>query len=279
MRYKNFKFEKKNQAAANCSGSVCVTGASSGIGNAFAKKMATYGWNLILVARRKEKLEFLAEELQEQYKIKIQIKVADLSKESECKKLADFLCKEETFMLAGFGLIGSCCEMNINQEMQMIDVNIKAMQFLTRSVLKKMQKREKGVIINVASVAGLLPGGPFMATYYATKAYVTSWTLSLQEELRLQKSKVKVYALCPGPVQTNFTKKAGGRKSLDGISPNACVHSCLNGMNRGQTIIIPGMKVKIGTFFSKLIPRKIVLKIIAKGQQKKLSICKRKRNH
>ena len=151
----------------------------------------------------------------------------------------------------------------------MIHVNIRALHILTKSVLKDMKAHDQGYILNVASSAGLLPGGPFMATYYATKSYVVSLTSAISEELKEAKSKVHISALCPGPVDTNFNNTAGVSFSLDGISPEACVKSALKGMSKGKLIIIPTSYMKAAVSFSDKLPRMKALKLIAHQQKKK----------
>ena len=155
-------------------------------------------------------------------------------------------------------------------DLKMIDVNIRALHLLTKGVLRRFVKRDRGYILNVASVAGLLDGGPLMATYYATKSYVVSLTSSIAGELRKSGSHVHVSALCPGPVDTNFNEVAGVSFSLKGLSANACVSYCLKQMNRGRLIIIPGVMPRLGTFCARLVPMGVVLDATARAQASKL---------
>ena len=183
-----------------------ITGASSGIGLEMAKILNKEGYELILVAREKEKLQ----KVQELLGANVKIIVADLSNESKLKEIY-VLCKNEKIDVlinnAGFGDFGKFDETDLTKELQMIDVNIKAVHVLTKLFLKDMKKRNYGYILNVASMAAFAPG-PLMATYYSTKAYVLRLTTSIYEELRRDKSKVVVSCLCPGPVDTNFNNVA-----------------------------------------------------------------------
>ena len=183
-----------------------ITGASSGIGLEMARILSREGFELILVAREKEKLQKVQEELGKNVKIV----VADLSNESKLKELY-VLCKNDKIDVlinnAGFGDCGKFTETDLSKELEMIDVNIKAVHVLTKLFLKDMKKRNSGYILNVASMAAFAPG-PLMATYYSTKAYVLRLTTSIYEELRRDKSKVVVSCLCPGPVKTNFNNVA-----------------------------------------------------------------------
>ena len=183
----------------------CITGASSGIGMEFAKQLSFMGYNLILVARNRKALKELADSLP----TKCMIITCDLASEDSCRTLADKLKKYNIRILinnAGFGDVGAFCETSLSKELDMIDVNVKATHILTKELLPGFIKRDCGYILNVASSAGLLPGGPYMATYYATKAYVTSFTSAIYEELKDMKSNVHISALCPGPVDTNFNE-------------------------------------------------------------------------
>ena len=155
-----------------------ITGASSGIGMAFARQLAAEGYRLVLVARREDRLQELAQELQKKGTESIVIS-ADLSQKEACYHLMQQIEKLPVGILindAGFGDCGSFLETDADKEMQMIDVNVKAMHLLMKLMLRRMEKQEGGYILNVASSAGLLPAGPYMAAYYATKAYIASLT-------------------------------------------------------------------------------------------------------
>ena len=186
---------------------VVITGASSGIGMEFARAFSKMGCRLILTARRKERLEKLREELGTPCKII----VADLSREGECYQFFENIADEPVDVFinnAGFGTCGKFDETDLGKEVSMINVNIKAMHILFKKMVIKMKKQGYGIILNVASSAGLLPAGPYMATYYATKSYVVSITKAVAEELKEQGSNIYVGALCPGPVDTEFNENA-----------------------------------------------------------------------
>jgi uncharacterized protein len=169
----------------------CITGASSGIGMEFAKRLSRMGYELILVSRNTKALKKLAGTLP----CRCKIISCDLSDENNCIKLAEYLKTKNLTLLinnAGFGDWGSFDNTDLNKELDMINVNIKALHILTKEILKDFKKKDRGYILNVASSAGLLDGGPYMATYYATKAYVTSLTSSIYEELKEAGSNVHI---------------------------------------------------------------------------------------
>ena len=152
----------------------------------------------------------------------------------------------------------------------MIKVNVLAMHALCKFAVRKMQAQGFGTVLNVASSAGLLPGGPYMAGYYASKAYVVSLTRGVAEELREQHSPVYVCALCPGPVNTEFNDRAGVTFALKGISPELCVEEAMRGMLRGKTIIVPSALMRAATAAQRLVPIPLLMPIMARQQKKKL---------
>ena len=162
--------------------------------------------------------------------------------------------------------------MNIeNQtELDMIDVNVKAVHLLTKLILKDMVEKNKGYILNVASSAGLLPAGPYMSTYYATKAYVTSFTRGVAEELRRKHSDVYVGCLCPGPVETEFNKVANVEFALKGISAYTCANYAVTQMFKRKITVVPTFKMKAAVVLGRLIPAKWNISIAAKQQRKKI---------
>ena len=212
---------------------VWITGASSGIGREFARRYARLGFRLILTARRTDRLEALAAELTAKHSTFCRILPADLEQESECARLCEALTDERIDIFinnAGFGVCGSFLETSGEKELSMAKVNVLAMHQLFKFAVKKMEAQGFGTVLNVASSAGLLPGGPYMAGYYATKAYVVSLTRGVAEELREQHSPVYVCALCPGPVDTEFNERADVVFALRGISPELCVEEAMRGM-------------------------------------------------
>lgn len=249
-----------------------VTGASSGIGREMAVLLSRRGYDLILVARRKDRLEEVQKEVERGGRTHCEIAQADLSKEQDCFDLyEDHRHKNITILIncAGFGAYGSFGEIPLEKELQMIDVNITALHILTKLFLKDFKSRNKGHILNVSSAAGLMPGGPYMAAYYASKAYVTSLTMGLAQELEDEKSNVYIGALCPGPVDTEFNEVAEVTFGLKGITAAECATYGIKEMFKRKTIIIPGNVMKVSSWSSKLIPRQWVVAIAGRQQKKK----------
>lgn len=247
-----------------------VTGASSGIGREICKYLSSLGFDLVITSRDKEELTILSDML----KTKTKIIVMDLASEKSAKELY-MLTKNENIDLlvnnAGFGLFGDYKNVDVTKEMEMIDLNIKALHILTRMFLRDMTARNNGFILNVASSAGLLKGGPLMSTYYATKAYVTSFTGAIYEELRRNKSKVKIAALCPGPVNTNFNNVAGVKFKVKAMEADSVAKYAIdNILYSDKVFIIPGRKIRLGIFFSRFLSIKKLLKITYKIQRKKI---------
>ena len=250
-------------------GYAVITGASSGIGTEFAKRLAKEGYPLVLVARRKERLEKLAQELDTE----CIIMTADLSDMDECKRMMQELDSVEIEVFvnnAGFGYCGETLTIETETELNMIDLNVKAMHLLVKLALVKMVERNKGYILNVASSAGLLPAGPYMSAYYATKAYVTSFTRGVAEELRRRRSDVYVGCLCPGPVDTEFNKVANVEFALKGISAKYCANYAITQMFKKKITIVPAFKMKALVVLARYIPTKLYIKIAAKQQRKKI---------
>lgn len=203
---------------------VWITGASSGIGREFARRYARLGFRLILTARRRDRLETLAAELRAKHGTLCRIVPADLEQDAQVTALCEALADEHIDLFinnAGFGACGAFSETDEGKELSMLRVNVLAMHRLFKFTLRKMEAQGFGTILNVASSAGLLPGGPYMAGYYASKAYVVSLTRGVAEELREQHSPVYVCALCPGPVDTEFNDRADVVFALKGITPGA----------------------------------------------------------
>ena len=246
-----------------------ITGASSGIGKDIAKYLSGKGYECILVARDKKKLNELAKEL----KTKSIIKSYDLSVTDNCYKLYDEVKDMDIDILvngAGFGLFGNTWEVDLDKELNMINLNVVALHVLTKLFLKDMIKKDKGYILNIASSAGFL-AGPYLNTYYATKNYVTKWTMALYEELRREKSHVVISCLCPGPVNTNFNNVAGGSFTIKGLDSSYVAKYAVDKMFNKKLIIIPGMLCKLGVFFNKFLTNKMSLKVVYNIQKKKAS--------
>lgn len=246
-----------------------ITGASSGIGAEFARQLSAQGYALLLVARRAERMQALAASLPTQ----CEIFPADLSKAEECDRLMQALQSRRVELFinnAGFGECGDFLEIGLDRELDMVDVNIRAMHILTKRMVQKMQQQGGGALLNVGSSAGLLPAGPYMATYYATKAYVVSLSRAVAAELRAAGSPVYVGCLCPGPVNTEFNAVAHVKFALPGISAADCVRCALAGIRRRKTVIVPGRIMAAGMSLSRLVPCGALIRITARQQKRKL---------
>ena len=250
-----------------------ITGSSSGIGRDMARYLSKLGYDLILTSRDIVKLEKLKEELNDKNDNKVDIIIKDLSKEKDCIDLYNEVKQKYNHIdllinNAGFGLYGKFTETELNTELNMIDTNIKAVHILTKLFLKDMVEKDQGKILNVASIAGFMPG-PLMTAYYATKSYVVRMVQGINEELRRDKSKVKISALCPGPVDTNFFKAANANFALKGISSEYVAKYAIDRVLKNKTIIVPDWKIRATRFFSKLIPDSLMAKMCYSMQKKK----------
>ncbi len=244
-----------------------VTGASSGIGRDIARALVCRGWDVILVARRADRLMELKKELGKH----ASCVRCDVSRVEECIKLHEVLRKQDIEMLvncAGFGLCGFFTETSLDKELEMIDTNIKAVHVLTKLFLQDFMLKNKGYILNVASIAGFF-SGPLMATYYATKNYVVSMTGAIYEELRRRGSSVKISALCPGPVDTEFNKVAHVKFSSAPIDSKTAATQALDGMMAGKLYIVPTVKMKCLKFVKRLLPDKTITHFCYSFQKKK----------
>lgn len=245
-----------------------VTGASSGIGKDIAIYLSELGYDLILVSRDINRLQETAKEI----KTNVELYPVDLTGKDNCFKLYDKFKDEKIDVLvnnAGFGLFGNTWDVDINKELKMIDLNIVAVHILTKLFLKDMVARDSGYILNVASSAGFL-AGPVLNTYYATKNYVTKWTMGIYEELRKVKSNVHISCLCPGPVNTNFNKVAGGSFNMKALSSDYVAKYGIDKMFKNKLIIIPGFTVRLGVFLNRFISNKLSLRIVYHIQSKKV---------
>lgn len=243
-----------------------ITGASSGIGRDIAKKLSEKGYDLILVARDLEKLEKVKNEI----KTNVEIVSMDVSKVENCEKLHEQF-KDVDILVnnAGFGDCGDFTKTKLEKEINMIETNIVAYHVLTKLYLKDMKQKNSGKILNVASIAGFMPG-PLMATYYATKSYVVRLSESLREELRRDKSKVQISILCPGPVDTNFNKVADVQFALKGLSSEYVAKYAVEKFLKGKFYIVPGWKIKLAKFASKIAPNNIVAMVSYNMQKRKV---------
>ncbi|MEG2563807.1 MAG: SDR family oxidoreductase [Bacilli bacterium] len=249
---------------------VLITGASSGIGLDMAKYLSSMGHELILVARDKDRLE----EIQRSLKTKTKIIIMDLAIESNVKSLY-VLCKNDNIDMlinnAGFGICGEFTETEINRELEMMDLNMKAVYILTKMFLTQMESRGGGYILNVASSAAFTPG-PLMAIYYATKAYVLRLTEAIYYELKKTKSKVVISCLCPGPVATNFNKVANVSFSIKPLTSEYVAKYAIDQMlYKHKLVIIPGLKMKLLHFLEHFVSDKTQMHFAYKIQHKKLN--------
>lgn len=250
-----------------------ITGASSGIGRDMARYLNELGYELIITARDENKLRELKEELENKNKGKVHIILADLSSTDECKKLyrevkenydkIDILINN-----AGFGLFGEFVNTDLSKELSMIDTNVKAVHILMKLFLKDMIEQNRGNILNVASIAGFMPG-PLMSTYYATKNYIVRLSQAVREELKKDKSKVTISVLCPGPVNTNFNNVADVKFNLKGLSSDMVARYAIDKTLKGKFIILPGATIKLARILSKVSPDRIVAKVCYYMQERK----------
>ena len=238
-----------------------ITGASSGIGHdlAIVLALAKKYDELIIVARSLERLQKLEEELSQLGQKSI-IEIADLTNREACIKLfnnypdVDLLINN-----AGLGDMGYFDETSLDKDLLQIDTNICALHILTKLYLGVMTKRDSGHILNVASIAGFMPG-PLMTTYYATKNYVVRLSEGIRKELKARRSKVKISILCPGPVSTNFEKTANITFDFKGIPSMKVARYTIKHLNRFY--IVPGFGIKMGRFMIKIMPTRIVANFI-----------------
>lgn len=243
-----------------------ITGASSGIGRDMARYLSKLGYDLVIVARRRE----LLEELKKDLNTNVEIECMDLTSKENCETLFE-KHKDIDFLInnAGFGDFGRFDETNLEKELSMIDTNIKALHILTKLYVTEMKKNQQGRILNVASIAGFM-AGPMMATYYATKNYVVSLTKAIQKELQKDSSAVTVSVLCPGPVNTNFDNVANVKFSLKGLPSEYVAKYAIDKTLQGKKVIIPGKLMKLVYIGNKLAPNCVSLEIAYHSQKSKV---------
>ena len=244
-----------------------VTGASSGIGRDMAKILSEKGYDIILVARDLEKLNEVKNEL----KTNAKVYSVDLSKKENVIDFCKQIENEDLDILinnAGFGIFGNFSETELEKEIDLIGTNIIALQILTKFAVNKMKKKDSGYIINVSSVASFAPG-PLMATYYASKAYVTSFSRAISKELEKEKSKIVVSCLCPGPVDTNFNNVAGVSFSMKPLTSKYVAKYGIEKMLKGKRTILPGFTNKCLHVLSKLGPSTIAMNSVYNNQKRK----------
>ena len=248
-----------------------VTGASSGIGYELAKILAREGHDIALVARSADQLERIAVDLREDFGVRALVVPIDLSDPDSPDRIFDSL-RESEFQVdvlvnnAGFGTMGRFARSDVGAQVDMVEVNVSALTHLTRLYAARMVDRSQGRIMNVASTAAFQPG-PFMAVYFATKAYVLSFSEALAEELR--HTGVTVTALCPGPTVTGFQKRAGmehapiGGRMVTGDAASVA-RVGYRGMMRGRRVVIPGLVNRMGTMMPRFFPRALATRVVAR---------------
>ena len=239
-----------------------ITGASAGLGVEFARQMSKRGHRLVLAARRKDRLDDLVRELGNARSIAI-----DLGEPGAARRLVQQVeeAGEQVHVLvnnAGFGLRGRFANLDAERQRQMIDLNIGTLTDLCREVVPNMIERRGGGILNVASTAAFQPG-PNIAVYFATKAYVLSFTEALHEEVK--RHGVRVTALCPGPTRTEFGAVAGfgDKGAFDRFAMDAepVVRAGLEGLDRNHAVVVPGVMNKVGAASTRFFPRPLVRRI------------------
>ena len=245
-----------------------VTGASSGIGRDIARFMARKGYDLVLVARDIEKMEELKNSIEN---VNVQIVQMDLSDNENCKKLYNEFGNKVDILVnnAGFGVCGKFEETNLDKEIKLINTNITAVHVLTKLFLQDMKRRNDGYILNVASIAGFMPG-PLMSAYYASKSYVVRLSESIREELRRDKSNVKISILCPEPVNTNFNNVANVKFNSKALSSEYVAKYAIEKLLKNKFYIVPGNQIRVLRKISKLVPDCVLARFAYEVQEKKL---------
>ena len=246
-----------------------ITGASSGIGRALAREFAHRGHALVLTARREAELQALADTIEAEGRVHPIVVASDLGTPAGVAAFAEALRArglEPAFLVnnAGFGLLGNAAQLDRARQLAMIDLNMRALTDLTLRLLEGI-KRRRGGILNVASTAGFMPG-PSMAVYHASKAYVLSFTEALHAELQMEG--VRVCALCPGPVATEFFQQAG-KPDVDLPSfllrtPERVAREGYEGFIAGHRVVVPGTPNRILTVLARVLPRRLMLALSAR---------------
>lgn len=244
-----------------------ITGASSGIGRDLAILLSRKGYSLILVGRSLSRLEAVLPKLSHK---RVRLLALDLSKPEHCYELYR-QCKGEVDLLinnAGFGQFGEFVHSKLETELNMLDLNVRAVQILTKLFLRDMVKQNRGTILNVASIAGYLPG-PLMATYYATKAYLLRLDLAIWKELKKRRSRVQISTLCPGPVATQFNQRAGVQFAIPDRNSFWVAAYALQQLEKGKRVILPGWEAKAVAVLSKVAPDSLLLEGAWLAQRRK----------
>lgn len=244
-----------------------ITGASNGFGWDFAIKLSKMGYDIVAVARSKDKLEELGKKIKTNY----EYEVMDLSDLKNTYKLHKKYTGQIDLLInnAGFGECGRFDKTDLDIELNMIDLNITALHILTKLFYTEFVERDSGQILNVASIAAFQPG-PLMETYYASKSYVLNLTMALYEENRRNKGNVKISVLCPGPAETGFFSRANVRFAIKPHSSDFVTDYALKKLKKNKLLIIPGFIPKCTVFLTRLTPRKLTMRIAYNITERKL---------
>lgn len=245
-----------------------ITGASSGLGVEFARLLAINGYDLIISARRKDRLESLKKVLEKKYKINVKVFPADLSDVNDVLRLAaNCFTKNINILInnAGFGILRSFNNISGKENINLINTNITALTLLSQEFIKT-QKR--GYILNVASAAAFLPG-PLLSSYYASKAYVLSLSVAVNEELKRSGKPVSVTTLCPGPMKTEFFATAGASKKWATATPRTCAKRALRAMFKRKPLVFSDNLIALAAFGTKFLPFNLLTKLSYRIQRSK----------
>ena len=251
-----------------------VTGASSGIGKEISISLAKRGFDIIAVARDKKKLNEFKRELEDEYEnVKVYVKDLDVTNRAGVIELYKYVKREFKHITvlvnnAGFGKFGYFTDTKLDDETKMIDTNVVALHMLTKLFLKEFVKDDYGYILNVASIAGFMPG-PLMATYYATKNYVVRLTQAIRYELKKQKSNVVISCLCPGPTKSNFFKVADVKFLIKEADTHLVAEAGVNRMFKKKLLIFPEFSIRCAKSLAKVLPDNLVARYCYKVQKKK----------
>ena len=247
-----------------------VTGGTSGIGHGFAQELAAEGNNLVLIARNGARLEEVKNELEARYSISVLTMPMDLSRPGAPQQIFELL-KQKGIVLnvlvnnAGFNVYGKFEESDLEEERKMLHLHIDAVTELTKLFLRQRSRHERNLILNVASIAGLVPG-PLVSVHFATRAYILSFSLALSSEL--QGSDVTITCLCPGPTRSAFFGRAGmenvrlaSGKPLKVMDAPVVAAIGYRALKKGKMMVVPGMMNKVLAFMTRIVPRKLTIRI------------------
>ncbi len=242
-----------------------VTGGSSGIGYAFASKLADLGYDLILVGRTLDTLAIAQKEIEEKYKVRVQIFIADITKPEAREKMYEYASNYDISVVvnnAGIGLSKDFIDSTIEEDMEIVDLNVVALHHIMKHFYKIFVEKKSGRIINISSIASFI-AGPAASTYYASKAYVSSLTRAVAKEAK--EHNVVIQAVCPGPTKTNFYLHAGTRANVYKQKPDKLAYKALKSK---RTLVVVGFINKAFHVISKILPQSFILGIVMWRQRK-----------